>query len=45
MPLRSPEQFLESLRDDRRVVYRGRVVKDVTHHDHLGRGAAGVRDA
>jgi len=39
MPLRSPEEFLASLRDGRRVVYRGRQVEDVTAHPHLGRGA------
>jgi 4-hydroxybutyryl-CoA dehydratase/vinylacetyl-CoA-Delta-isomerase len=39
MPLRSPEEFLASLRDGRRVVYRGRRVEDVTSHPHLGRGA------
>jgi len=39
MPLRSPDQFLQSLRDGRRVIYRGRTVEDVTGHPHLGRGA------
>lgn len=39
MPLRSPDAFLDSLRDGRRVVYRGRPVEDVTAHPHLGRGA------
>jgi len=42
MPLRSPEAFLESLRDGRRVIYRGQGVPDVTVHPHLGRGAAHV---
>jgi len=42
MPLRSPEEFLHSLRDDRRVIYRGQAVEDVTAHPHLGRGAAHV---
>lgn len=42
MPLRSPDAFLESLRDGRRVVYRGRAVEDVTAHPHLGRGARHV---
>ncbi len=42
MPLRSPDVFLESLRDGRRVVYRGRSVEDVTAHPHLGRGARHV---
>jgi aromatic ring hydroxylase len=39
MPLRSAEEFLASLRDGRRVVYRGERVEDVTTHPHLGRGA------
>jgi 4-hydroxybutyryl-CoA dehydratase / vinylacetyl-CoA-Delta-isomerase len=39
MPLRSPEEFLASLRDGRRVVYRGERVEDVTAHPHLGRAA------
>ena len=42
IPLRSPEEFLHSLRDDRRVIYRGQAVEDVTAHPHLGRGAAHV---
>lgn len=42
MPLRSPERFLSSLRDGRRVVYRGEQVDDVTVHPHLGRGARHV---
>ncbi len=42
MPLRSPDAFLDSLRDGRRVVYRGRSVEDVTGHPHLGRGARHV---
>jgi 4-hydroxybutyryl-CoA dehydratase / vinylacetyl-CoA-Delta-isomerase len=39
MPLRSPDEFLASLRDGRHVIYRGRRVEDVTVHPHLGRGA------
>jgi 4-hydroxybutyryl-CoA dehydratase / vinylacetyl-CoA-Delta-isomerase len=42
MPLRSPEEFLASLRDGRHVVYRGERVEDVTTHPHLGRGARHV---
>jgi aromatic ring hydroxylase len=42
MALRSPAEFLQSLRDGRRVIYRGRAVEDVTAHPHLGRGAAHV---
>ncbi|HYM70164.1 MAG TPA: 4-hydroxyphenylacetate 3-hydroxylase N-terminal domain-containing protein [bacterium] len=42
MPMRSPEQFLQSLRDGRRVIYRGQPVEDVTAHPHLGRGARHV---
>jgi len=42
VPLRSPVEFLRSLRDGRRVIYRGRAVEDVTAHPHLGRGAAHV---
>jgi aromatic ring hydroxylase len=36
MPLRSPQQYLESLRDGRRVYYRGRRVEDVTAHPVIG---------
>lgn len=32
MPLRSAEEYVESLRDGRRVYYRGRLVPDVTAH-------------
>ncbi|MDR7482085.1 MAG: 4-hydroxyphenylacetate 3-hydroxylase N-terminal domain-containing protein [Armatimonadota bacterium] len=39
MGLRSPEQYLASLRDGRQVFYRGEAVADVTTHPHLGRGA------
>jgi len=39
MGLRSPDQYLESLRDGRRVIYRGEAVSDVTTHPHLGRSA------
>jgi 4-hydroxybutyryl-CoA dehydratase / vinylacetyl-CoA-Delta-isomerase len=42
MPLRSPDEFLASLRDGRHVVYRGERVEDVTAHPHLGRGARHV---
>lgn len=42
MPLRSADEFLASLRDGRRVVYRGEQVEDVTRHPHLGRGARHV---
>ncbi len=37
--LRTPEQYLESLRDDRRVYYRGERVADVTAHPELSVGA------
>ncbi len=37
MALRSSEEFRESLRDGRRVVYRGALVDDVTKHPALGR--------
>jgi 4-hydroxybutyryl-CoA dehydratase / vinylacetyl-CoA-Delta-isomerase len=36
MPLRSPQQYLESLRDGRRVYYRGQRVGDVTTHPVIG---------
>jgi 4-hydroxybutyryl-CoA dehydratase/vinylacetyl-CoA-Delta-isomerase len=36
MGLRTREQFLEGLRDDREVYYRGERVKDVTDHSELG---------
>jgi aromatic ring hydroxylase len=36
MPLRSPQQYLESLRDGRRVYYRGQRVEDVTTHPVIG---------
>jgi aromatic ring hydroxylase len=36
MGLRTPEQFLEGLRDDREVYYRGKRVKDVVEHSELG---------
>ncbi|PYM85306.1 MAG: hypothetical protein DME09_06165 [Candidatus Rokuibacteriota bacterium] len=39
MPLRTAAQYLESLRDDRRVYYRGERVADVTAHPELGKGA------
>jgi 4-hydroxybutyryl-CoA dehydratase / vinylacetyl-CoA-Delta-isomerase len=37
--LRTPEQYLESLRDGRVVYYRGERVGDVTAHPELGVGA------
>ena len=36
MPLRTPQQYLDSLRDGRRVFYRGRRVEDVTRHPVIG---------
>ena len=36
MPLRTPQQYLESLRDGRRVFYRGQRVEDVTRHPVIG---------
>lgn len=36
MPLRTPAQYFESLRDDRRVYYRGQRVPDVTEHPVIG---------
>jgi 4-hydroxybutyryl-CoA dehydratase / vinylacetyl-CoA-Delta-isomerase len=36
MGLRTPEQFLEGLRDSREVYYRGQRVKDVVEHGELG---------
>jgi len=38
MALRTPEQYLESLRDGRTVYYRGERVPDVTTHPELGPG-------
>lgn len=35
MPLRSASDYIESLRDSRRVVYQGRSVPDVTAHPEL----------
>ena len=37
--MRTAEQYLASLRDGRRVIYRGKPVEDVTSHPHLGKGA------
>lgn len=37
--MRSPEEYLASLRDGRRVYYRGQRVEDVTAHPHLRKGA------
>jgi aromatic ring hydroxylase len=39
MGLRTPEQYLESLRDGRAVYYRGERVADVTTHPDIGVGA------
>ncbi|HEX2326118.1 MAG TPA: 4-hydroxyphenylacetate 3-hydroxylase N-terminal domain-containing protein [Chloroflexota bacterium] len=36
MSLRTPQQYLDSLRDGRRVFYRGRRVEDVTAHPVIG---------
>src|SRR5437773_535483 len=36
MPLRSVEQYVESLRDARTVYYRGERVADVTRHPVIG---------
>jgi 4-hydroxybutyryl-CoA dehydratase / vinylacetyl-CoA-Delta-isomerase len=36
MPLRTPEQYFQSLRDGRRVYYRGRAVTDVLDHPVVG---------
>jgi aromatic ring hydroxylase len=36
MPLKTPEQYRQSLRDDRTVYFRGQRVKDVTTHPILG---------
>ena len=41
MPLRTAEQYIASLRDKRRVFFRGQPVPDVTTHPVIGgRGAA-----
>src|SRR2546425_8706243 len=37
--MRTSEQYLASLRDGRRVIYRGEVVPDVTTHPHFSRSA------
>lgn len=37
--MRTPEEYLQSLRDGRRVYYRGERVDDVTTHPHLRKGA------
>lgn len=37
MTLRTPEQYVSSLRDGRRVFYRGTLVPDVTTHPVIGR--------
>ena len=37
MALRTPEEYRESLRDGRRLIYRGRPVQDVTAHPSLAR--------
>ena len=36
MPLRTPEQYFQSLKDGRRVYYRGATVPDVTEHPVIG---------
>src|SRR6266705_2612743 len=36
MPLRTVQQYIESLRDDRTVYYRGERVADVTRHPVIG---------
>lgn len=36
MPLRTPEQYRQSLRDGRSVYFRGRLVPDVTSHPTIG---------
>ena len=36
MPLRTPDQYFDSLKDGRRVYYRGAVVPDVTQHPVIG---------
>ena len=36
MPLRSAEEYVESLRDDRTVYFRGEKVADVTRHPVIG---------
>jgi 4-hydroxybutyryl-CoA dehydratase/vinylacetyl-CoA-Delta-isomerase len=42
MALRTPEQYLDSLRDGRTVYYRGEPIADVTVHPELG---VGIRHA
>jgi aromatic ring hydroxylase len=37
MPLRTPEEYVASLRDGRRVYYRGERVTDVTTHPVIAR--------
>ena len=37
MPLRTPAEYIESLRDDREVWYRGQRVDDVTTHPTIGK--------
>jgi len=37
MPLRTPEQYIASLRDDREVWFRGQQVPDVTTHPVIGK--------
>lgn len=38
MAIRSPQQYLQSLRDDRVVYFEGKIVEDVTKHPVLGVG-------
>lgn len=40
MGLRTPEAYVESLRDGRRVMFRGQWVSDVTRHPVLGKAVA-----
>lgn len=36
MPLRSPDEYIEGLRDGRRVFFRGQPIPDVTEHPVIG---------
>lgn len=40
MPLRTPQQYIESLRDGRRVFFRGEQVADVTTHPEMSKAVA-----
>ncbi|HJX03896.1 MAG TPA: 4-hydroxyphenylacetate 3-hydroxylase N-terminal domain-containing protein [Dehalococcoidia bacterium] len=35
MAIRTPQQYIESIRDDRVVYYEGKKVKDITKHDYI----------